>query len=507
MQNNNRPLYLITWLGIIAWLLIKAPTPEHFLIISDGGHQLTGAMQVISLGEHPYVDFFETYGPLTFYLSVIFQLATGIRPIGEVALNILGFSIGYLLMFRLLLRISKDYFSSYFILALALCLLPQFYKYYCVLVPLLSLSAVDLFIRRESRWTLAFLAFATAFAGLIRHDFGVFSMAMALVALLGDTKKSSRQRFITCGGYFATVFLFTLPWLVFLVSKQGVARYFELIASASSSMSQGLSLPHPLFSWHQPALSLVFILFFIAPIIAFIVLWLKRSRLTSHEFLFGVSAITLAAASLVQASHRADFYHLLEGIPAVFICLALIAIYVFRNQQRRWQPVAVAVVVLCLLFSAAGASHERLSPTSNSIKVSRKLSYYLDTPRNFIDRLVRERPGYWPAVLVQAVRDKITGDERVAFYPFFMKFNYFCGPFAGGLMLLAPGYFDSEKYQQEAIKIFQNQNVPYVLWHEYFEFDGIRERNPVISSATLHRFIQRNYSQAGNLYGFTVYMK
>ena len=147
MENLRRPvLYLIVWSAILAWLAITAPTPESFLFEADGGHQLTGAMQLLTVGDHPYVDYFETYGPLTFYCSALAQFLTGNRPGGEVGLIILGWSLGYLLMFRLLVLITNKIWSSFAILALALVLLPQFYKYYCVLLPFISLTAAHYYI-------------------------------------------------------------------------------------------------------------------------------------------------------------------------------------------------------------------------------------------------------------------------------------------------------------------------------------------------------------------------
>jgi len=496
----SRPvIYLIVWSAVLCWLAIAAPSPEFFLIGSDGGHQLAGAMQLLAVGEHPYVDYFETYGPLTFYCSALAQLLTGSRPGGEIGLVILGWSLGYLLMFRLLLLITRKIWSSLAILALALCLLPQFYKYYCVLLPFISLTAAHYYIVRPGRLALGGLACSVAVAGLFRHDFGVFTMIMALVTVFSDPAASWRNRFLRGGRLLGLAVAFCLPWFLFLAWHQALGRYFAMISYASTAMSQGLMLPHPLFYWHSPFLSLCYLVFFLLPFIAGWLVWRNRSGYPTAEMRLQLAGCVLAAVSMVQASHRADFYHLLEGIPPAFLCLAMIGR--FCCGATVWLPLAV------LGIAWQGAPYRVIS-NPWPLQLSRKISYYAMTRRQYIDHLVQENPGFWPAQLVQSIRDQTNPGERVAMYPFFMKFNYFAErPFAAGMMLLAPGYFDSERYLTEAIRRLHEQKVRYVLWNEQFTFDGLKARNPTVSSAPLYEAIERDYERIGQTYGFAVFLK
>ena len=511
-------LYVLVWCAVLGWLAVAAPSPEFFLISSDGGHQLTGGTQLLTLGEHPYLDYFETYGPLTFYASALAQWLTGIRPGGEIALNILGWALGYLLLFRLLLLIFNRVGPSLAVLALALLLLPQFYKYYCVLLPFLSLTAAQLYLARPGRVALAGLAATVAAAWLFRHDFGVYNLLMALTAVLSDPAKSWRSRGRAGLGLIGLSALFCLPWLLFLLAHQAVRRYFAMIIFASTAMSRGLMLPHPLLNWQDPWLSCCYLAFFLLPVGALGLLWRHRREYPSTWLRLQLAGVVLALASLVQSSHRADFYHLLEGIPPDFLCLATIGQLLLRPRPqgadglsccRQWRGEATAWLTLALLVLAWQSAPYPLLASHWPPQLVRKASYYTLTRRAYIDRLVREDPRFWPARLVQVIRDRLTSPgERIAIYPFFMKFNYFAErPFAAGLMLLAPGYFDSEGYLKEAITKLRRQKVRFVLWDEAFRFDGLPARNPVRSSALLHAAVAHDYDNIGQLYGFTVYRR
>ena len=496
----NRPLiYLIVWSAVLSWLAIAAPTPEFFLIGADGGHQLAGAMQLLEVGEHPYVDYFETYGPLTFYCSALAQFLTGGRPGGEIGLVILGWSLGYLLMFRLLLLITKTIWPSLAILALALILLPQFYKYYCVLLPFISLTAAHYYIERPGRLALGCLACSVAVAGLFRHDFGVFTVIMAMVTVFSDQAVSWRNRFLSGSWLLGLSVVFCLPWFLFLLWHQALERYFAMIFYASAAMSQGLMLPHPLLHWQAPFLSLGYLVFSLLPFIAAWLLWRNGSGQPTSLVRLQLAGCVLAAVSMVQASHRADFFHLMEGIPPAFLCMATIGHFC------RGATVWLLLAVLGIAWQGAPYS---LVSNLRPLQFSRKISYFSLTRRQYVDHLVQENPKFWPAQLVQSIRDQTNPGERVAIYPFFMKFNYFAErPFAAGMMLLASGYFDSDRYLQEAIRRLHEQKVRYVLWNEQFCFDGVKARNPIISSALLHEAIQKDYERIGRTYGFTVFAK
>ena len=516
--HNRLWLYVLVGCAVLGWLAVAAPSPEFFLVSSDGGHQLTGGTQLLTLGEHPYLDYFETYGPLTFYASALAQWLTGLRPGGEIALNILGWALGYLLLFRLLLLIFNRVGPSLAVLALALLLLPQFYKYYCVLLPFLSLTAAQLYLARPGWRALAGLAATVAVAWLFRHDFGVYNLLMALTAVLSDPAKSWRSRGRAGLGLIGLSALFCLPWFLFLLAHQAGRRYFAMIIFASTAMSRGLMLPHPLLNWQDPWLSCCYLAFFLLPVGDLFLLWRRRRAYPSALLRLQLAGVVLALASLVQSSHRADFYHLLEGIPPDFLCLATIG-HLLRpgpkaaeestSRRSPWRGGATIGLTLTLLILAWQSAPYPLLASHWPPQLARKASYYTLTRRPYIDRLVKEDPKFWPARLVQAIRDRLTRPgERIAIYPFFMKFNYFAErPFAAGLMLLAPGYFDSEGYLQEAITKLRRQKVRYVLWDETFRFDGLPARNPVRSSALLHAAVVNDYQNLGQLYGFTVYRR
>ena len=71
-QAANLILLVVVIVASVWWLLGKLPEPTVFLMDPDRGCQTAGAQQVES-GEHPYVDWRATYGPLTFYASYVFR--------------------------------------------------------------------------------------------------------------------------------------------------------------------------------------------------------------------------------------------------------------------------------------------------------------------------------------------------------------------------------------------------------------------------------------------------
>ena len=500
--------YGIALMLTVAWLLVKAPTPEFFLIGADGGHQLLGAMQILQAGEHPYIDFLETYGPLTFYASALGQYLSHLRPIGETALIAGGFTTGYLLLFFLARQIVRSMAGGYLLLVCALLLLPQFYKYYCVLLPMLSLAGAYCYLRFPGRrWPVALLALSAAVSFLFRHDFGVFSIVMTVALLAVDCEVPLHRRVARLGVFSCFFLLFLAPWLLFLAAHGALLRYLRIIAYASFSMSKGLALPHPLLHWSSPLLSLAFLLFFALPCLCLVLFFRKKGGFSTAQRKGLFAAAALAAASLAQSSHRADYYHLLEGAPAGFICLA----FLIRAAEEKWQkgrvwPALTAVCVVAGLVAAA--SPARFLPGRGRLDVARKLEWYRLDRVEYIDRLLARNPAFWPAAAVRQVRENTPPGSRIAFYPFHMKFNYFADrPFAAGLMLLAPGYFDAPRYQARAAATLARQNVPFVLWNERFTFDNMPERNPVQVFSVLHEAVNREYSRQGMLYGFTVYQR
>ena len=496
--------YIAAAAAIAAWLLVKAPTPEFFLVGADGGHQLLGAMQILTADEHPFVDFFETYGPLTFYASALGQLAGGMRPLGEIVLDLAGFWAGLLALFHLARRVGRGLATALPLLALALLLLPQFYKYYCVLLPMMVLAAAWGYAGRPGRGRLAALALSVSVAFLYRHDFGVFALASAttLVWLVhGGEPLGRRLRRGLCLALLAAAFMG--PWIVFLCTRGAVARYFTMIVDASFSMSRGLALPHPLLHWRHPWLTAAYAVFFALPPACF--LWYRRTagELSSRERAFVPALCVLAAASLAQSSHRADYYHLLEGIPPGIVCLACLLRGVRKGVARRLAALAVLGAVAAV---AAQASPATFLPGHALLDIGRKLRYFSYSRRAYIEHLRREDPGFWPAALVREVEAAARPGGRVAIYPFHMKYAYFAGrPFAGPLMLLAPGYFDAPEYQRRAAAALLAQRPAYIFWNERFAFDRLPERNPAAVFRLFRQAVLPAYQRRGELFGFTVY--
>jgi len=208
-------VFLTAFLGTI----VRTPIPEVVLVDADAGHQLAGAQQ-IQFGEHPFVDFRSTYGPLTFYASYAAQSIGGGTIAAELLLCALGYSAAFLLIFLTARQMSGNTIAL-IITALAVVQLPRFYKYYIYLGPALVLFCTSLYIRQPRATRLALLAIAVTITGLYRPDEGAYAFCAALIAVLIVEKSWVRALIVLPGLILAAA----SPWLIFLIARGALGKY------------------------------------------------------------------------------------------------------------------------------------------------------------------------------------------------------------------------------------------------------------------------------------------
>lgn len=134
----------------LIWISFKLPDPSIFMVDPNGKQHLAGANQILE-GEHPFIYFRSTYGPLVFYASAVGQILSGKRIIGEIILWLIGYAIAYVLLFRLLWLASGKRSVAIIFTILALIVIPKIHKYYIVLGPVISLYAAWLYVEKPSR--------------------------------------------------------------------------------------------------------------------------------------------------------------------------------------------------------------------------------------------------------------------------------------------------------------------------------------------------------------------
>ena len=154
-HNSLRRKLVATAVFLLAFaaVVMRTPKPDYVLSDPDAGIQFAGAGQ-IEFGEHPFIDFRSTYGPLTFYASFVAQRIGGGTIAAELLLCALAYSVAFLLLF-FCAREMGGTLIGLICTALALAILPRFYKYYIFLGAALVMASLLGYIRRPGRGRLA----------------------------------------------------------------------------------------------------------------------------------------------------------------------------------------------------------------------------------------------------------------------------------------------------------------------------------------------------------------
>jgi len=334
-------------------VVIRTPTPAFFLADSDGGIGLAGAQQ-IAHGEHPFVDFRSTYGPLAFYVTYLAQRASGGTPAAELLLCALGYSTAFLLLFLAARRVSGAPIAL-LCTALAVVQLPRFYKYYLFLSAALVLVSLFHYVRRPGLGSLALAAAAVAVSGLYRPDQGVYAWLTATTAVL-LVERSLVRALVVLPAMIAGA---ASPWLLFLLARGGLEDYLVDSSVGAARHAAGLSLPfpwpNPLLPWRHPSNlnALAYAFWWGVPLVAVVLVVAWRRRHDRETGLLAVVTTIFAALSLLQSAHRSEYGHLTQALLPSYALLAFVLGGILTAPwSTMWR--ACAVVLL-----AAGAGEHR----------------------------------------------------------------------------------------------------------------------------------------------------
>lgn len=498
---------------MLLWGYLCFPLPVAFLDDPDLAHQLAGAQQLLA-GEHPCIDFRSSYGPLVFYASAVGQVISGNRVLGEMILDIAGNLVAYVLLAWILLRaIPRRPLLALTLLGVAVLCLPRIHKYYIVLAPVLTVAATLAYARRPGRLRLALVGAAVAAAGLFRQDMGVLAFVVALAGVLlpaGSGSDSRPRRAAELAGF---VVLAAAPYLVFAALRGGLGSYLRDSVVVSLSKSSGLALPFPAFHWAAPVfstrngLSWIFAFYFVQPVVGLLVYLRIRAGLSAEARQRWIVVLLMSAGWLVHASHRADYLHLLQAIPMSFVLAGMILDRVLpdargdRTLSRPLGSVWTAVSAFSLALTIYGVAWPSFSPGEQF----EKFGLFARSRERFLEIMHERVPDHWAINASLDLRRCLEPDERFLSLPFFPQPYYLSGHlFAAGQMLTAPGYFDSEAYQEAAIERMERQSVPVVLLFPGFAFDGRKDRTIDVTHPILFRYVTDRFAGRKRYAGFVL---
>ncbi len=501
-QTANRMRLSFGFLGlllaIVSFLTLATPTPVMFVNDPDSGLQLAGAFQILR-GEHPIIQWASTYGPLVFYASALAQRLSGGVVGAEIALCILGYTVAYLLFWHCCRDVSGSRAIALTMTAVALLLLPRFYKYYVVLGPVLSLALAFRLIERPSWRSLMILAIAVALTGLFRPDFGVYAFLGCLPAVLfAGRQLGCLSAFAT--GYLGIVVGAAAPYLLFLVAHGGFLKYLTQQSILPVQLSSALALPMPWWDAIRRGQEIPTFMFFFAltPVALVVLIKLRHSIEPVLQSKIACS-ILLGLLDLGQAMHRSDMGHLLQAIPISLIVIAWLLgmAWQFRRiaQTGRFSTTALVVIGALLSYSVI-ANSPFVRSLSRFIRVNpvHKLQSYWVPPGSFLD--VAFTPGSEPPVVlaIKKIRTETDPESRIWALPFMPQMYYLAErKSCGGLLVLAPGYFTGDRTGKVLENLGSNPCSLIVESRTLINFDGREDRAPRNYAPEVFDFIDQNY--------------
>lgn len=503
--NKNKLISFFVFIMVVCWISLLIPDPIYFLYDPDGGHQLAGAKQIL-FGEHPFIDFRSTYGPLVFYTSYLGQVFSGNRIIGEIVLDIIGYTIAYVLLFRLAWLASGKLSIAFICTLLALLLIPRIYKYYLVLGPVLTLSATWRYVEKVEIRSIWYMGIAITFTGLFRFDFGVYTFACGLVAILlcRDVNKRKRNKEILI--FLVSIIVSALPWLLWAFIKGGLSNYFFDTFSGLVNQSTGLSLPFPSFQFNnvvsvENGVFLLFFLFYFVPLSALILVWIKRKTLEKKEIRKVIPTIILAQGTLVQSTHRSDIGHLLQSVPISIILIGYILgilVLQFNTEtilEKICTSVGIGVIISLFAISVCLAKPLNLSPRIHQNFIE-NIKIFSGSRQDFLNEIQRADPFDWQLKVIRYIQHTTSKTQRILAIPFLPNIYYWADrPFGSGQMLLAPGYFSTEKDQINMITRMSREEVNLVVEIPDMKFDNRADREIKSYVPVFYKYLNNYYSE------------
>lgn len=492
---------VLPFLAIFAWVLLRTPTPLQLISDGDWGQQL-GGVPMIFHGEHPFVDFPCTYGPLTFYASAWAQAIFGHCPLVEILLTVTGFALGYSAFLSFGKRLYKSDWVALIVVLVLLLLLPRSYKYFIILGPGLVAYCLYAWRTEPSIKGLWKLAAAVVLTGYYRSDFGTYSVIATMIAIaLLEVPLS--ERLIVGAKWLGMLAALGSPYLVWLASRGALGTYLENSFRDASIQARVFRLPLPTYMPAQWPLSgnnsmfLMYLVLGLAPSATLAVAWIKRKELGETTFRAIVPMAILAQLSFMQSLTRPGFGHLIQATPIT----TLLVCWIVLQLPGRGRILTAGVLVAICLGAAIGNSN---LPRFNLFAVGSDLAELSLAPQQVVSEELKAHPAEPNLLCVQYFIEHTKPNDYVAAYPYADGFQYFADRrFAGAQQVLAPGYFSSPKDQKRLVRLLAKQraliaDVPDFAW------DDMPERRTIVFERLYRRFVDSHYQTVAKIGPFNI---
>jgi hypothetical protein len=453
-------------LGLSACVLVL--TVDHQLFDTNF-HTLWEATALFA-GDHPYRDFFDWGLPLQAVVSVLGQLASGHRLIGEFVADWLFMLASIAIAFRLALRVSTSRVASVATMLLAVLLLAvtPVYHYPKLFIYTASVWLAWRYMDQPGRQRAAALGVMGAVAFLFRHDHGLFlGIGAALTILLGSPR--ARTDLLTCA---AVTFALVLPYLVYVQMNSGLLTYFRTgVEFSQREASRQWHVWPRIVGDERPLQSAMVYELYAIPAIALIAL---ARRLEAPDWKTTAARVAPLAvvALLVDVSFIRDplLTRLADAIvPAVVVGSWLLA-RAFSQQPLRLLTAPLAAVFLVLMGAsvlAVGSTYDEIDRTGllddREGIATRFVERTAELKTRFVDYQMPTRSSRLLVPFFRYVDRCTEPDDRLLVGGFMVEVPFYAQRlFAAGQEYFG-AYFESDANERFAFERLQRQRVPFAI--------------------------------------------
>jgi hypothetical protein len=453
--------------GAFRFLAIAGLSNDHYMHLAAG--------QQIAMGEWPTRDYVELGLPLMEAISAIPFLVLPDAPLfAEAVLIAVMFAIGAVFTLYGARHLTGSLWIALVVVALEVMIFPRTYGYPKVVAYACGFLAMWRYAEQPKRVVELAIAIVVAFG--LRYDHGIYVGVGGLLTVLltrasNGVKVVVRQTLIFAG----VLLLFLAPYLLFLSYYDGLWRHImrgvelQRVESARGRTIPSFTFDHGVFT--SNAEPWLFFLFHALPVIAAVVLWVRRHQEGSQRERTMVVPL-LVVALLVDVGLIRDTVS--ARLPDAIVPAALLIGWLLSVAMRvrpvpvrmvTWAATAAMVVLTMTSAAAIGGTKEQLEKAEMLGSPARLLDHFGTRAAEFHQRFpLTQMPSRVASTLVPffAYVDRCFGPTDHILVPAYAPeiAVWARRPFAGGEVWFQPGLLRNPEDDRQVMSRLAEQRVP-----------------------------------------------
>ena len=455
--------------GAALALLFGLTALFRFTALSDGfsnDHYLhLGNAQQMLFGEWPTRDFLDHGMPLMYVASATAQRWLGQTLFAEAVLVAVGFALAAALTAAAVRELTGSRALGLLAAVLEVAIVPRTYGYPKILTYAAGFLLMQRYVSRPTYGRLAALAVAVVTAFLFRHDHGIYlGLGGALAAWLAVEADGRRGGYRRALAFVGMVGLLVAPYLLYVQVYDGTWPYLQKGLEFRRRELDSSDLVLPTLG-EDSVHAVLFYAYWAVPVLAAAVLLRIHRRegggVAVARVLPMVAIALLAGSTLARTPLAARLPDAI--VPFVTIGAWLVAGAWRARPHGVWRPAAaLATLLAAAIVLSVGRTVEHLDRSGLLAPITEwpeQVLYRGDELRERYADIGREVLPFY-----EYVARCTTPEHRVLAVGFLPEVAFFTRrPFAGGQVMLLPGYYDSEPYQRAVLNKLSRESVPFVV--------------------------------------------